>query len=578
MRSASRIAGRTVLLCLWLAFPSSAMAATPVGKVLKKVQENARRGDKPQKPPAKTETEPAPKRPVQVTISKETTYITSPLRPDGYPDYVAALDAIAARGVTPENNAVVLLVQAFGPKAIREKYRERYFEKLGIRPLPEKGDYMEPLMDRANRLHQRDEEPATDDKDDEKKPDLIDRHLDELDRAMERPWSEKDCPLIAAWLKASEKPLHLIIQGSRRPRYYSPRLGPSMVAILLPDIEHARDATRALRARAMLRLHSGNVEGACADLLACHRLARLVGQGPTMVDMLVAGALEAIAYFGDRAAMHFGNVAPEQIRRYTAEVRTLGPMPRFAEKLEPAERFIYLDTICLTARGGWGLVRAMSGADFSLPDDGPLEAFKRWALSGRRNWDDVLRTGNAYYDRFSVAARKRPYGARKAALKQIEAEISSIRKEVGERRPPLVELLRADPLYAATSEQLGAALVGLMFEGNRAIAMFEYRTETGRQLTDIALPLALYRAERGAYPDRLEQLVPKYLPAVPKDCYSDAAIRYKREGTGYLLYSLGPNGKDDGGRGRHMDPPPDEDEKLEEDADDIGFRMPALPR
>ena len=43
-----------------------------------------------------------------VTISKETTYITEPLRADGYPDYVAALNQRFSQGVTPENNAAVL--------------------------------------------------------------------------------------------------------------------------------------------------------------------------------------------------------------------------------------------------------------------------------------------------------------------------------------------------------------------------------------------------------------------------------------------------------------------------------------
>ncbi len=35
---------------------------------------------------------------VLVTISKETTYITEPLRPDGYPDYIAALNQRASKG------------------------------------------------------------------------------------------------------------------------------------------------------------------------------------------------------------------------------------------------------------------------------------------------------------------------------------------------------------------------------------------------------------------------------------------------------------------------------------------------
>ena len=65
-------------------------------------------------PPAKTKPR------VLVTISKATTYITEPLRSDGYPDYIAALNQRLSKGVTPENNAVVLFWRAMGPKNAAE--------------------------------------------------------------------------------------------------------------------------------------------------------------------------------------------------------------------------------------------------------------------------------------------------------------------------------------------------------------------------------------------------------------------------------------------------------------------------
>src|SRR5215467_16284740 len=76
-------------------------------------------GDEPGAPPP-TE-RPKPK----ITISKETTYLTEPLRPDGYPDYVAALNQRMSEGVTPDNNAAVLLMKAFGPRDIPEQFRTK---------------------------------------------------------------------------------------------------------------------------------------------------------------------------------------------------------------------------------------------------------------------------------------------------------------------------------------------------------------------------------------------------------------------------------------------------------------------
>ena len=79
------------------------------------------------------------------TLSKQTTYVNGPLRKDGTVDYVAALETIARRGVTVENNAAVLLYQVVGPSEILPELRAEYFKRLGIDPLPIQGNYFVPL-------------------------------------------------------------------------------------------------------------------------------------------------------------------------------------------------------------------------------------------------------------------------------------------------------------------------------------------------------------------------------------------------------------------------------------------------
>ena len=55
---------------------------------------------------------------------------------------------------------------------------------------------------------------------------------------------------------------------------------------------------------------------------------------------------------------------------------------------------------------------------------------------------------------------------------------------------------------------------------------------------------------------------------MPKDLFNDAELHYRREGGGYLLYSVGINGKDDAGRSY-------DDRKKGEDWDDVVVRVPA---
>ena len=62
-----------------------------------------------------------------------------------------------------------------------------------------------------------------------------------------------------------------------------------------------------------------------------------------------------------------------------------------------------------------------------------------------------------------------------------------------------------------------------------------------------ALALQAWRAAHGAYPDTLEALVPDILGAVPADPFGNGPLKYRRAGDKYALYSVGPDGQDDGG-------------------------------
>ena len=57
--------------------------------------------------------------------------------------------------------------------------------------------------------------------------------------------------------------------------------------------------------------------------------------------------------------------------------------------------------------------------------------------------------------------------------------------------------------------------------------------------------LLAWKREHGAYPDSLEALASTAPTSV--DPFSGEAYHYRREGEGFLLYSVGPNRKDDGG-------------------------------
>ena len=64
----------------------------------------------------------------------------------------------------------------------------------------------------------------------------------------------------------------------------------------------------------------------------------------------------------------------------------------------------------------------------------------------------------------------------------------------------------------------------------------------------IACALERYRLANDAYPESLAGLVPRFLDRVPSDVFAGESFRYRRLGEeSFLLYSVGWNGKDDGG-------------------------------
>jgi len=55
------------------------------------------------------------------------------------------------------------------------------------------------------------------------------------------------------------------------------------------------------------------------------------------------------------------------------------------------------------------------------------------------------------------------------------------------------------------------------------------------------------KADKGEYPPKPAALAPAYIKTIPQDFFRGKALIYKRQGAGYLLYSVGENTRDDGG-------------------------------
>jgi hypothetical protein len=484
------------------------------------------------------------------TIGKKTTFVTSPVETGGHIDYAAALNERLSKGVTIENNAAVLLWKVIGPHPEKATMPPRFYELLGVQ-IPEQGDYFVPL--RQYLETQGKANPAT-----------ITATLEKMTKLGQQTWTTNEHPEMNAWLKANDKPMTLLLEATKRTHYFSPMLPPrdekgstGLIKTLLPGVQISRQLGSALADRAMLYLGHGQVDAAWQDLLACHRLGRLVGRGGTLIEGLVGIAIEQLACRGELVFLDKVQPDAKRIEACTNDLRALVPPVNPADKVDLCERFTGLDNIMMLDKQGLAYLTSFQGGGNAPNPLGNL------ALDGI-DWDPTLETMNRWYDKMATVMREKDRGERVRKMEQFTVDIQTLKKNATDPAR-LAEILGDGKATAkARGQAVGNILVSLLFPAANKVQDASDRIAQTFDNVQVAFALAGYQRENGKYPDRLELLAPKYLAQAPKDSFTGNALIYRPAGNGYLLYSVGLNGKDDGGRGPDDQPP----------GDDLVVRMP----
>jgi hypothetical protein len=90
----------------------------------------------------------------------------------------------------------------------------------------------------------------------------------------------------------------------------------------------------------------------------------------------------------------------------------------------------------------------------------------------------------------------------------------------------------------------------LLFEYSHLSDVVAFETEylANVRTASVALALQRFRLRTGQWPETLPELVPQDLPEMLKDPFEDAPLRYKRLELGFVVYSVGEDRGDDGGR------------------------------
>ena len=502
-----------------------------------------------------------------ITVARNTTFLTAPLAADGLPDYGAALLAAMGPAPKPEENAAVELLQVMWPLGINAADQPVVCQALGIPAVPPADPLRDPTNDAATKVTH-----------------------EMFDAALERPWTGAEFPELAAWLVAREAALDRLVAAADRPRYWLPsptllRREPQMlVGMLLPELSDVRMVARLLVCRAMGHVGAGRHAAAWRDIRAVYRLGRLLAVPEKvpqfLVTQLVAMATNAQADLaltcGPLAAADLPNDVLAEIRR---DLDTLGPLPKPSDGLAD-ERLFGIDALVWLARRTPGGRTGRRNAVFGVGPEGLLGA----ALLTSLDWDLVLERMNAKYDQFDAAVRLPTRAARQTQFDRLTQELQ-------------------EPVSRSGWGTAGQVLLGSCSRGHRSVfvsdawcALFLPATEgwlnaltRGQASFDLrrtAAALAAWKAGRAAgddpYPETLDALVPRYLPAVPLDPFTDQPFIFERRGDGYLLASVGQDGVYDGGNDVHGWIVGGEWQATQQDVDwkkaDLVVRMPVPPR
>jgi len=283
--------------------------------------------------------------------------------------------------------------------------------------------------------------------------------------------------------------------------------------ILLPHLTVLRSASRVLSVEAALRAKAGDAKGALDDVRLMLRLRMPLDHEPILISRLVAYALDGMA----ASTLH----------------GVLDECPADAA----AARAIVAELEGREERNG--PLRALMGetaAILDIFDRGGVEYVALWMGNGQRSGPRAWVRRKVSTLRWSMPSDKYMSLATMRELRR-QAKMS-----VAERR--------TTPLPALPSAQSGRprAVLTQMFVPPLMRALKQQgEADCKVALVRAALGVEMYRAEHGAFPETLEAVVPQYLEAVPVDPYDGKAIRYSAADGGFVVYSIGEDGSDDGG-------------------------------
>jgi hypothetical protein len=296
--------------------------------------------------------------------------------------------------------------------------------------------------------------------------------------------------------------------------------------MLIPEMQSVRQAARLVQLAARRKATTGDIAGALDDVNLLHRMGQHAAAEPILISGLVGVAIDTMAL--DTLAQVLPRLDASDLDRLDAPtIRDLiHVVPSFKRHFFGEEAF---GTMMFASLGD-GASPMNSLAFLSMMGaSGPVPTI----------WSTPLKPLiGMLYRVFLLPEDFLAYRSTLRAYQQLLAVPKSFSDSTREANA-IEDSLNTDRRGILTS-LLAPALSSCIRSGVRSQAL--------HRATAVAVAATRHRIEKGNLPESLDDLVPAFLPFSPADPFvADAPLRLKQTEGGLVIYSVGPDGENDGG-------------------------------
>ena len=297
--------------------------------------------------------------------------------------------------------------------------------------------------------------------------------------------------------------------------------GPGMVMMPMPHLRKMWEVAWVLAVKAVVEARAGQTDQALDTVALGLRMGNHLKTEPILISQLVRVAVDTTMLGALQEVARAETIPVEKAAALVNELSTHGDPAPFVRSLN-GERMLF-EWVMATVNAG----KVDELASLGIPTTG--------SESGSFFSGLALRAAATCYS----PILKRDY----AAYLRLISRIGDLWLEPYYRVaqvPGNLDFKQQIPSYAL----LTRLLIPMLGHVTELIARHQAYVDVAR----VGLALKLAKQADGAFPERMDKLVPRYLDKVPPDPFTGKELIYRPSKDAFILYSIGPNLKDDGGR------------------------------